>query len=1003
MSVPGELHALVERFDRDRDSYRSGTYNEAQARVDFINPLLGLLGWDVENREGRPEAYRDVVYEDRVKVGGGTKAPDYGFYAGGLRRFFLEAKKPSVDIAGDLAPAVQLRRYAWSARLPLSVLTDFEEFAIYDCRSEPEKDDSPTTARLELFTYDRYAEEAVWERISSVFSRDAVLDGSLERYAEENRKRRGKETVDAAFLREIEGWRSDLARDIAARNDLNTRELNYAVQMTIDRIIFLRMAEDRGIEDYGRLMALLNGGDTYRRLCEVFRDANDRYNSGLFHFRDERGRDEEPDRLTPAIEIDDTVLKGIIRGLYYPESPYEFSVLPVDVLGQVYEQFLGRVIQLEDGHTATVEEKPEVRKAGGVYYTPTYIVDYIVEKTVGKLLEGKRPGPRGGVSRIKIVDPACGSGSFLIGAYTYLLDWHRDRYVEDGPEKWKDRLYEGPGGQHHLTIDEKRRILLNNIYGVDIDPQAVEVTKLSLLLKVLEGESEASLATQLRMFQERALPDLDENIKCGNSLIGPDFYDNEQMMLLDEEEHYRINVFDWRESFPQIFQGDDSGFDAVIGNPPYIRMEAFTVLKPYLRSHFRVHAERADLYAYFLEKGLNLLRSGGHLGEIVSNKFIRAKYGKRLRTLLSQKATIDTIADFAGANVFQGATVRTVVLIASRGPNQDGDRRASYVPVPSKEQLLNIASSSTNVAAYSEANSYMLATSALTPDEWQLLPESYVSILLNIRQGADSLTQWLHGSALFGLKTGLNDAFVIDENTRNELIETDTASAEVIKPVLFGRDVRRYFVAFHDRYVIYLHPSRNLEDYPAIKMHLAKYRDALEKRAASQEWFELQQPATSLIEHNREVKIVYPIIANECRFALDEKGYFINDKLFTLPSNDPSLLGILNSRLANFYFGCVCAALEGSGDRYLEFRAQYVDEFPVANGFSDWDQRSKLASLVERMLELHERLAGAKIERERTVIGHQISATDRQIDRLVYELYDLADEEIKIVEEATGR
>jgi predicted type IV restriction endonuclease len=903
MSVPGELHALIERFDRDQDSYRSGRYNEAQARVDFINPLLGLLGWDVENRQGRPEAYRDVVYEDRVKVGGGTKAPDYGFYAGGRRRFFLEAKKPSVHIAGDVAPAVQLRRYAWSARLPLSILTDFEEFAIFDCRSEPKKDDSATTARLELFTYARYADEAVWHRISSVFSREAVLDGSLERYAEENRKRRGTETVDAAFLREIEGWRSDLARDIASRNDLNPRGLNFAVQMTIDRIIFLRMAEDRGIEDYGRLLALLNGGDTYRRLCEIFRNADDRYNSGLFHFRDERGRDEEPDLLTPTIDIDDTVLKGIIRGLYYPESPYEFSVLPVDVLGQVYEQFLGRVIQLEDGHTATVEEKPEVRKAGGVYYTPTYIVDYIVEKTVGKLLEGKRPGPRGGASRIRIVDPACGSGSFLIGAYRYLLDWHRDRYVEVGPDKWKDRLYEGPGGQHHLTIDEKKRILLNNIYGVDIDPQAVEVTKLSLLLKVLEGESEASLATQLRMFQERALPDLDENIKCGNSLIGPDFCDNEQMMLLDEEENYRINVFDWEESFPQVFQGDNPGFDAVIGNPPYIRMEAFTLLKPYLRSHFQVHAERADLYAYFLEKGLGLLRPEGYLGEIVSNKFIRAKYGKPLRMMLSQEAKIETIADFAGANVFQGATVRTVVLVASKGSNLDGDRIASYVPVPTREQLLNIASSSTNMQAFSEANAYMLAPSALTSDEWQLFPESYVSTLTNLKKGANSLSEWLQGSALFGLKTGLNDAFVIDKNTRNDLIEADNDSAEVIKPFLFGRDVRRYLVEFHDRYVIYMHPSRNLEDYPAIKTHLAKYRDALEKRAASQEWFELQQPATSLLEHNRRAKIVYPIIASECRFTLDDMGYFINDKLFTLPSDDLSLLGILNSRLANFYFG----------------------------------------------------------------------------------------------------
>jgi hypothetical protein len=924
MSVPGELHALIERFDRDQDSYRSGRYNEAQARVDFINPLLGLLGWDVENRQGRPEAYRDVVYEDRVKVGGGTKAPDYGFYAGG-RRFFLEAKKPSVHIVGDVAPAVQLRRYAWSARLPLSILTDFEEFAIFDCRSEPEKDDSATTARLKLFTYARYADEAVWHRISSVFSREAVLDGSLERYAEENRKRRGTETVDAAFLREIEGWRSDLARDIASRNDLNPRGLNFAVQMTIDRIIFLRMAEDRGIEDYGRLLALLNGGDTYRRLCEIFRNADDRYNSGLFHFRDERGRDEEPDLLTPTIDIDDTVL------------------------------------------------------------------------------EGKRPGPRGGASRIRIVDPACGSGSFLIGAYRYLLDWHRDRYVEVGPDKWKDRLYEGPGGQHHLTIDEKKRILLNNIYGVDIDAQAVEVTKLSLLLKVLEGESEASLATQLRMFQERALPDLDENVKCGNSLIGPDFCDNEQMMLLDEEENYRINVFDWEESFPQVFQGDNPGFDAVIGNPPYIRMEAFTLLKPYLRSHFQVHAERADLYAYFLEKGLGLLRPEGYLGEIVSNKFIRAKYGKPLRMMLSQEAKIETIADFAGANVFQGATVRTVVLVASKGSNLDGDRIASYVPVPTREQLLNIASSSTNMQAFSEANAYMLALSALTSDEWQLFPESYVSTLTNLKKGANSLSEWLQGSALFGLKTGLNDAFVIDKNTRNDLIEADNDSAEVIKPFLFGRDVRRYLVEFHDRYVIYMHPSRNLEDYPAIKTHLAKYRDALEKRAASQEWFELQQPATSLLEHNRRAKIVYPIIASECRFTLDDMGYFINDKLFTLPSDDLSLLGILNSRLANFYFGCVCAALEGSGDRYLEFRAQYVDKFPVPNIFTSWDQGSKLASMAERMLELHERLAGASVERERTVIGHQIAATDRQIDRLVYELYGLTDDEIRIVEEATAR
>src|SRR5215218_6656979 len=580
MAVPGELHALIERFSRDLPSYRSAGFNEAQARIDFINPSLGLLGWDVENRQGLPEAYREVVYEDRVKVGGGTKAPDYGFYVGGQRRFFLEAKKPSVDIAGDVAPAVQLRRYAWSARLPLSILTDFEEFAVYDCRFEPRKEDAPTTARTELFTYDRYAEEEVWARISSLFSREAVLSGSLEKYAEENRRRRGTETVDSTFLREIEGWRDALARDLAARNGLNQRQLNYAVQMTIDRIIFLRMAEDRGIEDYGTLLGIIEGYGVYSRLLTLFKQADNRYNSGLFHFRPERDRKEDPDTLTPTLAVSDRLLRGIIQDLYYPESPYEFSVLPVDVLGQVYEQFLGKVIRLEDGHKAVVEEKPEVRKAGGVYYTPTYIVDYIVEHTVGKLLEGKRPGPRGGVSRLKIVDPACGSGSFLIGAYQHLLDWHRDRYLEDEPDNWPRQIYQGLGGEWRLTIDEKKRILSNNIYGVDIDPQAVEVTKLSLLLKVLEGETDETLESQLRLFQERALPDLDDNIKCGNSLIEPDFYENDQMGLLDEEVHYRINVFDWKKSFPHVFDSANPGFDAVIGNPPYIRIQAMKEFAP---------------------------------------------------------------------------------------------------------------------------------------------------------------------------------------------------------------------------------------------------------------------------------------------------------------------------------------------------------------------------------------------------------------------------------------
>ena len=570
MAAPAMIHELVDRFSLHSDAYHNGHYNETQLRREFLDPFFEELGWDVFNKNGYAEAYKDVIHEDAIKVGGATKAPDYAFHIGGTRKFFVEAKKPSVNLKDDISPAYQLRRYAWSAKLPLSILTDFEELAIYDCRSRPDKSDKASTGRVKYFTFKDYSER--WDEIAGVFARDAILKGSFDKFAETNKGKRGTAEVDHAFLAEIEHWRDLLAHNIALRNPLlSQRELNYSVQLTIDRIIFLRICEDRGIEFYGQLRALLEGREAYTRLGQIFRKADDRYNSGLFHFNSEKDQAESPDLFTLGFKIDDKAIKDIISNLYYPDSPYEFSVLPADILGQVYEQFLGKVICLTSNHRAVIEDKPEVKKAGGVFYTPTYIVEYIVKNTVGKQLEGKKPGAAG--TALRILDPACGSGSFLLGAFQYLLDWYRDGYFESGPEKHargrNPVLYQAAGDEWKLTTSERKRILLDHIFGADIDPQAVEVTKLSLLLKVLEGENESS--PQMALWQERVLPDLSKNIQCGNSLIGPDFYDGMQLSLIQEEEQYRINAFDWQRAFPEVFS-KASGFDVVIGNPPYIRI-----------------------------------------------------------------------------------------------------------------------------------------------------------------------------------------------------------------------------------------------------------------------------------------------------------------------------------------------------------------------------------------------------------------------------------------------
>ncbi|MGB3458933.1 MAG: DNA methyltransferase, partial [Halobacteriota archaeon] len=612
------IGALVDRFRANIDVYKKSAYKEAQVRREFIDPFFEALGWDVSNKQGFAEQYKEVVLEDTIKVGLSTRAPDYSFRIGSQRKFFVEAKKPAVNIKEDVSPSYQLRRYAWSAKLPLSIVTDFEEFSVFNCQMKPSPTDKPGIGRIAYYTYDEYLDK--FDEIYDIFSKEAVLKGSFDRYAQSTKGKKGTAEVDREFLKEIESWREILAKNIALRNpNVSIYELNYAVQKLLDRIIFLRICEDRGIEPYGQLQTKAESGDVYMHLLNHFRLAESKYDSGIFNF--------DADMITGTLKIDDKVLKTIIQDLYYPKSPYEFSVLGVEILGNVYEQFLGKVIRLTAGHQAKVETKPEVKKAGGVYYTPQYIVEYIVENTVGKLIAGKTPEE---IAHITILDPACGSGSFLIGAYTYLLRYHRDWYVSNKPKKYKEAVFQVKENEWYLTTAEKKRILLDNIFGVDIDSQAVEVTKMSLLLKVLEHESRESIDQQMKLGLEGVLPNLGDNIKCGNSLIGSEYYElGQQGSLFDEEEMRRVNVFDWaddKKGFGGIMKR--GGFDCVVGNPPYFSIS--TLGGDYFRylekEYTEIHTGYNDIMYYFIYRGIENLNETGIYGVIASNYYLGNSY-----------------------------------------------------------------------------------------------------------------------------------------------------------------------------------------------------------------------------------------------------------------------------------------------------------------------------------------------------------------------------------------
>jgi predicted type IV restriction endonuclease len=970
-SPPPELYALIERFDRNRDAYRSGRYNEEQARVELINPLFEALGWDVRNTSGNAEAYKDVVHEDAVKVGSLTKAPDYSFRIGGARKFFLEAKKPATNIRHDPAPAYQLRRYAWSAKLPLSILTDFEELAVYDCRVRPDKTDKPSTARIQYLTYEQYLDR--WDDLALVFSKDAILKGSFDKYAEGTRGKKGTAEVDDAFLSEIEGWRDVLARHLALRNpSLTRRELNYVVQATIDRIIFLRICEDRGIEPYGQLQALLNGQNLYGRLTEVFRRADDRYNSGLFHFHPEKGRAEAPDEVSLGLNIDDKVLKDIISRLYYPDSPYEFSVLPADILGQVYEQFLGKVIRLTPGHQAKVEDKPEVKKAGGVYYTPTYIVEYIVQHTLGKLLEGNTP-PQ--VSTMRILDPACGSGSFLIVAYQRLLDWHQKWYTENDPRRYarskQPVIYQGRQGEWRLTTAERKRILVNNIYGVDIDPQAVEVTKLSLLLKVLEGESGESLARQMEMFQERALPDLSHNIQCGNSLIGPDFYQSnptQANLFNDEEERYRINAFDWEAAFPEVMKA--GGFDAVIGNPPYgFHQIHADEVKPYFKYRFVSSHGSFENYFLFYEQSLRLLRFGGLHGFITPVTWLTIPSANSLRRFILDGFSIQHIA-WLPELVFRNAQVNTLVSVICRSSSENS---TTYVLFSETNDPGKAVGTQRRISQNEFIATGYVINVFEDPRETNLLVklDSRSVPLGNVARPCSGYNPYEVGKG-----KAPNGQPHTQATVRDKPYHSEVPLDQSWKPEVVGRDLSRYHirwpVARFVKYGPWLAAPRNPENFSGKRI--------------------LVQEITGGRDHR--------IIAAYCNQELYHSRDVIPIKFDTDWPSPLFVLGVVNSQfIAWWHHRRSPKANKGLFPKVL---VSDLERIPIPelvdHHLQDVASHDQMVALVERMLALHQELTAARTSQDKTMIQRQIEATDRQIDRLVYELYDLTDEEIGIVE-----
>ncbi|MBX3164447.1 MAG: N-6 DNA methylase [Bacteroidetes bacterium] len=944
-----KIEKLVKRFDEQKEFYKKADYNETQTRRDFIDPFWKALGWDIDNENGYAESYREVIHEDRVKVGGATKAPDYSFrLVGGKRLFFLEAKKPSVFIKDEIQPAYQVRRYGWSAKMPISVITDFEEFAIYDCTTKPKETDKASNGRIKYLTYSDYLKEFdfIWE----TFSKEYVLKGSFDKYIASDKNKKGTTTVDKEFLQSLDKWRVELALNIALRNkDIDEDELNFVVQHTIDRIIFLRIAEDRSAEPYGELQNSTKAGDYYQNLLRNFHTADQKYNSGLFDFK--------KDKISDRISIDNKVIKSIISELYYPVCPYEFSVLSVEILGSAYEQFLGKQITLSKSGKATIEEKPEVRKAGGVYYTPQYIVEYIVKNTIGKLIEGKTPKE---VSKLKIADPACGSGSFLIGAYQFLLNWHKDFYTQNGKvSKGNKDNPLTPTGE--LTTAEKKRILLNNIYGVDLDSNAVEVTKLSLLLKCMEGETKETIEAQTKLFHDRILPTLDNNIKSGNSLIDLDYYDNE----LDFGEERKVKPFSWQKAFPEAFQ--QGGFGCVIGNPPYVTIggKEDTLFEKkevnYLFSKFISNQYKPNLYAFFYEKGFSILKEDGLISFIVPRTFIDNVYYKTLREFFVENSKIVSLMKL-NYEVFEDATTGgTSICIFQKAKLKNTQTKA--FEINNQNELLEQTAISLNQknVLVGENKAFSFANP---------VRQNLATKIFSKGQRLDYFC-----SVNNGVNTG---------NAANVLLSEKPLNKKYRK-ILEGKDINKYITNWKGLWINYditLKSKISLKD---LKTKQNKIDFALrDERIFNSEKLIIRQTADRIIA----------TYDNEKFISRHSTHVILNDYQ---PISIKYLLGLLNSNLMNFYYNFL---IPEKGKAFAEVKAINVKQLPIKEikTKDEIQKQNEIAKLVDLLLQLNKEKQEAKLENKIEQLQNRIDYAEQKINEIVYELYELSGEEIKIVE-----
>jgi len=953
-------------------------YHEAKTKQGFVQPLFRSLGWEFDN-------VNEVAPEESASKG----RVDYAFKIKGVSRFYLETKHLKADM-NNAEYIKQAITYAYNKGVTWAGLTSFDHLRLFNAQSGQPFLNLTCQDYIEDF-------ERLW-----LLSKESVEAGYLDNEARKVGVLPPPQPVERRLFNQLRNWREELFTQLHLYNkDLNLSQIDEVIQRIFNRLIFIRTCEDRGIEEKTLLAAVHQWKSSGHKpeliegLREVFLRFDGYYDSDLF-----------AQHIADKVFVEAWTLENMIGGLY--EIPggfasYDFSVMDADVLGAVYEQYLGHVAsiakrrvregqgQFDLGLDVSLEAKKEKRKEQGIYYTPKWVTDYIVKHTVGRFLAEHNHGD---IMKIRVVDPACGSGSFLIRAYDELLSHHASA-----------------SGKPVSELDQWDRlpVLNSNIFGVDLDGQAVEIARLNLLLR--------SLA------RREILPSLADNIRRGNSLISGA---ETELGKYFGKSWSEKRPFDWQHEFAPAVQGGDF-FDVVIGNPPYIRIQTLPRDEAdYYRDHFASASGSFDIYVLFLEKGIELLKPGGRLGFICSSKFLKSQYGAGILQLIKQKCTVENIVDLSAQTVFAEATTYPAIVVLKK---ESSNAPLHYMSVPQRVT----DSLATSTLDLEGLPTVIAGQEAVAKRIWPPLAKDD-TLWEKLTANTESLGK-LADRTFVGLQTSADKVYILEKlgDAKPGLVRVRSQATgkvyefegDLLKPLLSGHDIKRYGVPVTQRLLLFpyrvnkgkadLIPTEDFADsFPKCWEYLLLNRSTLENRESGkmrhEKWYAYVYPK-NLALHVLP-KLAIPRLVKHLEAVYDEAGSFYLDNVDVggVILKDGShenyfyLLGLLHSQVLDFCFRRISAPFRGG---FRSANRQFIEPLPIRridpSSAADLKMRNDLVALVEQILVFQKKLQETQPEskEERHELERQIQRTDEEIDNQVYDLYGLGEAERKAIGEQT--